>query len=40
MPPDVERVAALMDNLSAQRAPEVRLCSRAHPRGALVFQPQ
>jgi DDE superfamily endonuclease len=40
MAPDVERIDAIMDHLNAHRAPEVLLCSRAHPRWAFVFQPK
>jgi transposase len=37
--PDVERVYAVMDNLSAHRATDVLLFSLAHPRWEFVFQP-
>lgn len=40
MAPDVERLDAIMENLNAHRAPEVLLCSLAHPRWAFVFQPK
>jgi hypothetical protein len=39
IPPDMARVYAIMDTLSAQRAPEVLLFSLAHPRWEFVFQP-
>ena len=40
LPPDVERVYAIMDNLSAHRATDVLLFSLAHPRWEFVFQPK
>jgi transposase len=40
IPSDLERIDAMMDNLSAHRAPAVLLFSLAHPRGEFVFQPQ
>jgi transposase len=40
IPPDVERVYAIMDNLSAHRATDVLLFSLAHPRWEFVFQPK
>ena len=36
---DIERVYAIVDNLSVHRAPDVLLFSLAHPRWKLVFQP-
>ena len=39
LPADVERVYAILDNLSAHRAPDVLLFSLAHPRWEFVFQP-
>jgi transposase len=38
--PDVERIYAIMDNLSAHRATDVLLFSLAHPRWEFVFQPK
>jgi transposase len=40
IPPDVERVYAIMDNLSAHRATDVLLFSLAQPRWEFVFQPK
>jgi transposase len=40
VPADVERVYAIADNLSAHRATDVLLFSRAHPRWEFVFQPK
>jgi transposase len=40
VPPDMERVYAIMDNLSAHRATDVLLFSLAHPRWEFVFQPK
>ena len=40
LPPDVERIYAIMDNLSAHRATDVLLFSLAHPRWEFVFQPK
>jgi len=40
IPPDRERVYAIMDNLSAPRATDVLLFSLAHPRWECVFQPK
>ncbi len=40
MAPDVERIYAIMDNLSAHRAIDVLLFSLAHPRWEFVFQPK
>ena len=37
--PDVERVYAIVDNLSSHRAPDVLLFCVAHPRWEFVFQP-
>jgi transposase len=37
--PDVERVYAIMDHLSAHRAADVLLFSLAPPRWEFVFQP-
>jgi transposase len=39
LPPDIERISAIMDNLSAHRATDVLLCSLAHPGWEFVFQP-
>jgi transposase len=39
MAPDIERLYAIMDHLSAHRATDVLLCSLAHPRWEFVFQP-
>jgi transposase len=38
--PAVERVSAVLDNLSAQRATDVSLFALAHARWEFVFQPQ
>jgi transposase len=38
--PTVERVYAILDNLSAHRAPDVLLWALAHPRWEFVFQPK
>lgn len=38
--PTVARVYALLDNLSAHRAPDVLLWALAHPRWEFVFQPK
>jgi transposase len=40
LPPDSERVYAILDNLSAHRATDVLLFSLAHPRWEFVFQPK
>lgn len=40
IPPDVARVYAIMDNLSAHRATDVLWFSLAHPRWEFVFQPK
>ena len=39
IPPEVERVYGIVDNLSAHRATDVLLFSLAHPRWEFVFQP-
>jgi transposase len=39
VPPDVERVYAILDNLSTHRAVDALLFSLAHPRWEFVFQP-
>jgi transposase len=39
-PPDIERIYAVMDNLSAHRATDVLLFSLAHPRWEFVFEPK
>jgi hypothetical protein len=39
IPADVERVYAIVDNLSAHRATDVLLFCLAHPRWEFVFQP-
>jgi transposase len=38
--PEVERVDAIMDNLSTHRTPDVLLFSALHPRWEFVFQPK
>lgn len=38
--PNVERVYAILDNLSAHRATDVLLFALAHPRWEFVFQPK
>lgn len=38
--PPAERVYAILDTLSAHRAPDVLLWALAHPRWAFVFQPK
>ena len=38
--PEVERVYAIVDNLSAHRATDVLLFSLAYPRWEFVFQPK
>jgi transposase len=38
--PSVERVYAILDHLSAHRAPDVLLFALAHPRSEFVFQPK
>ena len=40
VPADVERVYAVLDNLSTHRATDVLLFSLAHPRWEFVFQPK
>lgn len=40
LPVEVERVYAILDNLSAHRATDVRLFALAHPRWEFVFQPK
>ena len=40
LPPESERVYAILDNLAAHRAAEVPLFSLAHPRWEFVFQPK
>ena len=37
--PDVERIYAILDNLSTHRALDVLLWSLTHPRWEFVFQP-
>jgi transposase len=39
LPPEIERVYAIQDNLSAHRAMDVLLWSLMHPRWEFVFQP-
>ncbi len=39
LPADIGRVYAILDNLSAHRAPDVLLFALAHPRWEFVFQP-
>lgn len=39
VPPDVERIYAILDNLNVHRATDVLLFSLTHPRWELVFQP-
>ncbi len=39
LPADVERVYAIVDNLSSHRATDVLLFSLAHPHWEFVFQP-
>lgn len=39
VPPEVERIYAIVDNLSTHRAPDVLLFVVAHPRWEFVFQP-
>ena len=38
--PEVGRIYAILDNLSAHRATDVLLFSLAHPRWEFVFQPK
>jgi transposase len=40
LPDDVERIYAILDNLSAHRATDVLLFALAHPRWEFVFQPK
>jgi transposase len=40
VPPEVERVYAVADNLQAHRATDVLLFALAHPRWEFVFQPK
>jgi hypothetical protein len=40
IPPDIERIYAIMDNLSAHRATDILLFSLAHSRWEFVFQPR
>jgi len=40
LPPDAERIYAVLDNLSTHRALDVLLFSLAHPRWEFVFQPK
>ena len=39
LPPEVERVYAIVDNLNVHRASDVLLFCLAHPRWEFVFQP-
>jgi transposase len=40
IPPEVERVYAIVDNLNVHRATDVLLFTLAHPRWEFVFQPK
>jgi hypothetical protein len=40
LPGEVERIDAIVGNLSSHRATDVRLFMLAHPRCAMVFQPK
>ena len=40
IPPEIERVYAIVDNLSTHRATDVLVFSLAHPRWEFVFQPK
>ena len=40
LPPDVDQVYAIVDNLSTHRASDVLLFSLQHPRWEFVFQPK
>jgi transposase len=40
LPSDIERIYAILDNLSAHRATDVLLFALAHPRWEFVFQPK
>jgi hypothetical protein len=39
IPPEAERVYAILDNLNVHRATDVLLFSLAHPRWEFIFQP-
>jgi transposase len=39
LPPEADRVSAILDNLSTHRARDVLLFALAHPRWEFVFQP-
>ncbi len=40
LPPEAQRVYAILDNLSTHRATDVLLFALAHPRWEFVFQPK
>ncbi len=40
LPPDADRVYAIVDNLNVHRATDVLLFALAHPRWEFVFQPK
>jgi transposase len=40
IPPEIERVYAILDNLNVHRSTDVLLFSLAHPRWEFVFQPK
>lgn len=40
IPAEIQRVSAILDNLSAHRATDVLLFNLAHPRWEFVFQPK
>jgi len=40
IPPEIEHVYAILDNLNVHRATDVLLFSLAHPRWEFVFQPK
>jgi len=40
VPPEIDRVYAILDNLRAHRATDVLLFALAHPRWEFVFQPK
>ena len=40
IPPTIERISAILDNLHVHRATDVLLCSLAPPRWECVFPPQ
>ena len=40
VPPEAERIYAILDNLEAHRATDVLLFNVAHPRWEFVFQPK